>query len=138
MYFADKFHLGEYGRFICGDWYVAMKSGPTPSRIYDVIKTVRGDDGDELFMHAKTAFLVRDHEIIPLREPNLGLLSESEIEAIDNAIKNYGDVAGWKLKQISHDAAYESADLNDEIPIEAIARTLPNAEQIIELLVEYR
>jgi uncharacterized phage-associated protein len=43
MYFADKEHLEKYGRFICGDSYVAMKHGPVPSGIYDLLKSVRGD-----------------------------------------------------------------------------------------------
>ena len=31
LYFADKSHLCQYGRFICGDNYIAMKNGPVPS-----------------------------------------------------------------------------------------------------------
>jgi hypothetical protein len=33
MYFADKAHLEQYGRFICGDSYVAMK--PVPIGTYE-------------------------------------------------------------------------------------------------------
>lgn len=35
LYFADRDHLAMYGRFICGDSYVAMKNGPVPSGAYD-------------------------------------------------------------------------------------------------------
>jgi uncharacterized phage-associated protein len=43
MYFADRKHLEKYGRFICGDSYVAMKHGPVPSEIYDILKAVISD-----------------------------------------------------------------------------------------------
>jgi uncharacterized phage-associated protein len=43
MYFADRKHLEKYGRFICGDSYVAMKHGPVPSEIYDILKAVKAD-----------------------------------------------------------------------------------------------
>ncbi|CAD5970647.1 hypothetical protein PCC9214_03789 [Planktothrix tepida] len=43
LYFADKEHLEKYGRFIFGDSYYAMKHGPVPSQIYDLLKLVRGD-----------------------------------------------------------------------------------------------
>ncbi len=41
MYFADKAHLERYGRFICGDSYVAMRNGPVPSVTYDMLKGIR-------------------------------------------------------------------------------------------------
>lgn len=43
FYFADQKHLSRYGRPITGDHYIAMEHGPVPSRIYDMVKTVRGD-----------------------------------------------------------------------------------------------
>jgi len=62
FYFADKRHLREYGRLICGDSYVAMKYGPAPSAIYGMLKAVRGDARDqwtprrEVVSRAKGAF----------------------------------------------------------------------------------
>ena len=45
LYFADKEHLEKYGRFICGDSYIAMRRGPVPSGVYDLLKLARGDLG---------------------------------------------------------------------------------------------
>ena len=35
--------MAEWGRPIIGDTYIAMDAGPVPSRIYDMLKIVRGD-----------------------------------------------------------------------------------------------
>ena len=43
LYFAEQKHLLQYGRTITGDRYIAMKDGPVPSNIYDLLKTLRGD-----------------------------------------------------------------------------------------------
>ena len=43
VYFADRQHLAEWGRPITGDTYIAMDAGPVPSRMYDMLKIVRGD-----------------------------------------------------------------------------------------------
>jgi hypothetical protein len=41
-----------------------------------------------------------------------------------------------RLKTLSHDSAYDSADENGEISIAEIAKLLPNSEDIIENLKE--
>jgi uncharacterized phage-associated protein len=47
LYFADKLHMSRYGRFIVGDYYVAMKHGPVPSRTYNILKEVEGGSNIE-------------------------------------------------------------------------------------------
>lgn len=46
FYFADKEHYLDWGRPISGDFYVAMKHGPVPSRIYDLLKPGAGEEDD--------------------------------------------------------------------------------------------
>src|SRR5258705_2140806 len=43
LYFAEQKHLSKYGRPIFGDTYIAMKDGPVPSDIYDILKIIKGD-----------------------------------------------------------------------------------------------
>ena len=135
LYFADREHLSEYGRFICGDNYVAMKHGPVPSGTYDILKYVRGDGINCNVPEAMEAFKVNNNKNINAnRDANLEVLSESEIECLNNAIKNYGTMSFGKLTEVSHDAAWNSADDNDFIEIEQIAATLPDAENLLEHL----
>jgi len=140
MYFADKKHLGKYGRFICNDTYIAMNNGPVPSETYDIIKHMRGD-GYHPYIdeHALKSFEVKtkpDNRIIPSRDANPDLLSESDQECLDESIKEYGPLSFDELKKLSHDKAYESADQNDEIPIEAIAATLADGDLLVQYLTE--
>ena len=135
LYFADKLHLEKYGRQISGDSYVAMSHGPVPSGMYAMIKFVR-DDG---FMASKLplqeSFAVKGYMVIPLRAPDTTLLSESDLECLDEAIEKYGKLSFSKLKALSHDAAYKSADENDFISLDSLAHSLPDGEKIIEELM---
>ena len=135
MYFADKLHLERYGRLVCGDNYVAMSNGPVPSGIYDLLKDVRdGREHSAYYGACVSAYMVAgddgDYKITSLREPNLDVLSESEVECIDLSIAENGALEFSVLKDKSHDGAYGKADLNDDIPLEAIIDTLPAAEDI--------
>src|SRR3972149_11325135 len=65
-YFADRVHLQKYGRQICGDSYAAMRHGPVPSGIYDMLKAVRGDGHSPLVDKAKEAFdVVGKYTVVP-------------------------------------------------------------------------
>ncbi len=136
LYFADKEHLSRYGRLICGDSYVAMNKGPVPSGAYDLVKAARGDGCCFAHLGVTDAFQIRNwRTIVPRRAANLDVLSESERECLDEAIKRYGRMAFGRLMDISHEEeAFKSADENDFIPLEAIARSLPDGEQLLEYL----
>jgi len=134
LYFADKAHLEQYGRFIFGDSYVAMSHGPVPSGAYDIIKYVRNRNTVISFEPAKSAFSISGDFIELHREPNLELLSKSDIKCIDDANKKYGHLPFGRLKSKSHDLAYKNADKNDFISIENIASTLKDGDLIIDHL----
>ncbi len=132
LYFADRDHLAKYGRFICGDNYVAMKLGPVPSGFYDILKHVRGDDLPCPVPHATESFRVEgDKYVVTYKDADLDLLSESERECLDEAIAKYGQMPFGVLTDASHDAAWDSADANDFIDVEQIAATLPDSEALL-------
>ncbi|MDM8558842.1 Panacea domain-containing protein [Candidatus Parabeggiatoa sp. HSG14] len=133
MYFADKLHLEKYGRFICGDNYVAMKHGPVPSSTYDLLKIVRDETLKDNLTHR--AFTVQDKFLVkPLRTANLDYFSESDLECLDNTIKKYGHLSFNLLTDLSHDKAWQAADENDCIDIEQIVATLVNTGNLLDYL----
>jgi uncharacterized phage-associated protein len=135
MYFADKARLEKYGRFICGDNYIAMKHGPVPSCTYDILKSVRGDGLSLVMETAKPALMVGAGSVVkPLRKANLDYLSLSDLKCLDKAISEYGTLSFEELTQISHDNAWKSADENESIELEQIALTLANSEVVLDHL----
>jgi uncharacterized phage-associated protein len=135
LYWADKWHLEKYGSVVSGDRYIAMKNGPVPGTVYDMLKFVRGDGKFIFPKEVKKAFEVQNkYEVRALREPNLSRLSESELAAIDHAIQTYGGLSFDERTKASHDSAWKSADLNDEIPMREIVKLLPNGEAVLEYL----
>lgn len=136
LYFADRQHLQNFGRFICGDRYIAMQHGPVPSDIYDILKALRhGNEGQPHYGEFRRALKVfGNYKLQPLRDANLELLSDSDRHCMDASIEKYGPMSFGQLTNVSHDEAYESADFNDEINIEVIARTLADGEEIVQHL----
>lgn len=133
IYFADKEHLSQYGQLMYGDTYVAMSHGPVPGGAYDLIKYVRGDGIWAYQLPLDIGFSVKKHHITPHREANMEYLSESTVECLDSAIQKYGQLSFNQLKNISHrEEAYQAADENDFIPIEAIIHTLPDSHMLLD------
>ncbi|MEK8019849.1 MAG: Panacea domain-containing protein [Candidatus Parabeggiatoa sp.] len=135
MYFADKAHLEQYGRFISGDSYVAMKHGPVPISSYEILKSVRGDGKTSCLAQAKNAFCVQNKYLVkPLRQADCDYLSDSDLECLDKAIKEYGALSFQELTELSHDSAWHNADENDCIELEQIVFMFANAKPLLEHL----
>jgi uncharacterized phage-associated protein len=133
LYLSDKLHLQEYGRLICGDRYIAMEYGPVPSAIYTMMKVAAQKqsidvDWDEMIQESLT--VKRGRDIVPKRDCNMDMLSESEIECIQQTIVEHGNKSFGQLTDITHDSAWSATDDNQTIPLESIVATLPNAAQV--------
>jgi len=132
LYFADKYHLAHYGALIWGDDYVAMKHGPVPSGIYDILKAVRGNGDFSKAKEAAKAFIVESGKLVRLlRDPNFDELSHSDREALAYAVDEYGKLSVGELTKLSHDSAWDAADENEFMDIAEIARATPNSEQLV-------
>jgi len=136
IYLADKEHLGKYGRQIFGDSYRAMKYGPVPSLAYDIVKNVRGDGWERLYKifidpNPNTALRVPDEKtIFPLRESDTRLLSDSEIECLDNAYNRIQNLTFAQVKKLCHDSAYDAVEQDEEMTLKGIINTLKNKDEV--------
>ncbi len=142
IYFADKMHLEKYGRLISGDAYIAMKDGPVPSGVYELIKYVRGDvynyDARIVEVHPERAFWAQGKTVIPLpeRKPDLDYLSESDIECLDKSIELYANMSFLALWRLVHkEKSYNKTERNDRIPLkDIISLDIPNGQEVLEYL----
>ena len=103
LYFADKFHLAKYGRTITGDSYTKMEYGPVPSHTYYHIR-------NSAFIN--DMFEITGYHVNGKRNAKKEELSESDIEALDYALSEYGGLSFGALTDVSHDASWKAADDN--------------------------
>ena len=132
LYLSDKVHLRRYGRFICGDSYLALRSGPVPYALFQTLRTVRDaptDDSDQLL-----AFQVTGRFVTPRFSANLDLFSISDRECLDTVIATGRHLPLTTLQRRSRDTAFRRAPATDEMSIDMIALTLPNAQAILDYL----
>ncbi|MGB7338928.1 MAG: Panacea domain-containing protein [Phototrophicaceae bacterium] len=134
MYLADKTSLEQYGRFISGDTYYAMKDGPVPTHTYDILKDTESNDKGFEVIH-------RNYPTIKVhRDANLDYLSESDTICLDKTLAAFDHHPTWRLREISHDEAWEAtweeAQGNNSviIPIQRIADLLENSEELLDYL----
>jgi hypothetical protein len=109
-YFADKFHISNYGRPITGDTYEAGPYGPLPKVMYGLL---RRDPIELLALESNGALPLRvgqDFKVYADREPNLRKLSGSDVKALDHGIAHVADKTFEEIYSETHaDPAYFNA-----------------------------
>ena len=139
LYFADREHLSRYGSLMTGDTYVAMRYGPVPSGVYNLLKAAGGRHELLIPPHwfdlvAGSLTVEGTHRVKPLRDANPEMISAAQHACLDASIKQNGRLSFDKLLKKSHDKAWHSADENEIIETRAIAKTLPNAKEVLAYL----
>ena len=112
IFLADKHHLVRHGRPITGDRICAMKDGPVPSHILDILNSFLNDPGTaEELSQALSVDTSYTNPRFKTRVFNLGeYLSESDIESIDAVVHKYGRRTFSELRAITHElTAYKNA-----------------------------
>lgn len=138
IYFADRQHLADWGRPITGDTYIAKEAGPVPSRLYDMLKIVRGDsylpdtEGLGKYFQVENWMYVR-----PLQDADLNKLSANEQEAMSEAIEKYAALSYDEIKEKSHDVAWRSTARDFSISWDNIAREAGLDEVEVACLRDY-
>jgi len=102
LFFADRYHLRKYGRLISDDTYYALPHGPVASNSLDIVNEVIsgenvGADKQYIKSNSATSFIAVD------REFEIEYLSDSDIEALDFAVKEFGDKQAWDLRNLTHE-----------------------------------
>lgn len=133
LYFAERKHLARYGRSIVGDYFVAMKDGPVPSKTYDLMKAIKGESPFCSADKFRGNFEVKGFLVHPQTPPDMDEFSESDVECINESLQENQDLTFGQLKSKSHDWAYDRASENNRISFIAMAK----AEGIDADMVSY-
>lgn len=133
---ADKYHLNNYARPVSGDTYIAMLYGTVPSVIMDFIDNKHWlleqieRDSYPFYLDKK------NHKVQSQTKPNLDLLSESDIEALDTGIEKYGRISFKEVEKLNHEElcwkTTVEKSINEKIPFELMV----DNEEIREYLIE--
>jgi uncharacterized phage-associated protein len=123
LYFADQKHLTKYGNPITGDIYIAMKNGPVPSKVYDILKTVRDNVKFNVTLKELTDLfeIHGNHEVTAKVNANLDFLSESDIECLESSIEENKNLSFDELTEKSHKDAWNKASRDNELSFLDIA-----------------
>jgi uncharacterized phage-associated protein len=110
LFFADKYHLNQWGRPIVGDRYEAAPYGPIAQTTYDILR--RDPLALELLQMPDLPFEVRGGYLVTgHRPPDLHKLSESDVEALEAAWNKYSHLDFNGLTNASHKhPAYRKAE----------------------------
>jgi uncharacterized phage-associated protein len=124
LYFADQWHLENYGRPIIEDNFMALEYGPVPSDAYSVMKYISKERSNLPFREQDIKLLEdlfeKGHEDKSIRlkgEPDLNYLSETDIEALKLSIDKYSSFPFKILTMHSHDSAWRKTRRNEVIDI---------------------
>lgn len=103
LYYADKRHLLRYGRPITGDDYFGMDHGPVPEKAYDIIKSALNsvmppDLAQYLDVDASTKY----PRFVAKAEPDMDVLSETDVEVLEEVVCEYGKFSSWQLRDLTH------------------------------------
>lgn len=136
LYFAEKGHLSKYGRPITWDRYIAMKDGPVPSSIYDLLKILRGDSIFSAQVDLTKEFEIRYSHYVFLLNENLDMeiFSESELDCLQQSIEENKNLSYAILRDKSHDDAWKSSQKDDSISIFEIAKAGGASEELIKYI----
>lgn len=141
IYFADRKHLFDYGTPITGDSFYAMEHGPVPSKLYDLVKIVAGEDNPFIERNVQQqaieafGFNPETQFLFEKREPSLDFLSPSAREALDWAFSHLRDKTFSEIREETHQhSGYRNVDVNDQMSYWNIILDSENAESLKDYL----
>lgn len=110
LYFAEMKHLAKWGCSVVPDEFCALKYGPVPTHLYEAVKNMgdpRMNLAKELGEVVKYAGEDAPNILLPKREADKMYFSQSEIEALNEAIAENQSLPFGQLMKKSHDLAWE-------------------------------
>jgi hypothetical protein len=110
-FYADKYHVNKYGRPIAGDDYDADVYGPLGRCVYRLLERdpigmlAIGGNGELPFTVGSRWQVTAD------REPNMRILSDSDVEALRDAVDRVANLTFDELVEMTHrERAYIEAN----------------------------
>ncbi len=127
LFFAQQKHLAKFLCPIYNDHIIALKFGPVPSQIYDVLKMSRGDV-DVLSFHAEDglqkvsdAISFTDEMFVPKEKVDMDYLSPSNVECLDAALEEVEKLSFEDILDMTHSAEWQRAYSSKDKTMDTVA-----------------
>lgn len=134
LYLSEREAMDRYERPITYDHLVSMPHGPVLSQTYEYMTGQTRSD-EEKGWESLIAD-IQDHQVKLRHEVSrdkLDLLSDSEIEVLDDVFRQYGHWNRWKLRDYTHDECLEWEDpegSSSPIPYTRMLKALGRDEEV--------
>jgi uncharacterized phage-associated protein len=120
IFFADRYHLRQYGRPITNDEYFAMEYGPVPSGCKDLAEASDFLDPHERSYAGRFLQRTSQYDFASVSEVEEPVFSKSDLEALEFAWQHFAGYDPFRLKDITHhypewkrhEAALQSPDVS--------------------------
>lgn len=115
LFFAQQKHLAKYLCPIYNDQIVALKFGPVPSHIYDILKMARGDMKSNSYRlndglkEVSKAIGFEDEMFVPKEDADINYLSPSNIACLDEAIDEVSKLSFEDILNMTHGKEWQRA-----------------------------
>lgn len=124
LFYIDFDYYERYEDQLIGATYIKNHFGPTPKEFVKIVEKMENDRElirvkDKYFSHPQTKYL-------PLREPDLSIVTGREIELIDEVINKLSDMNASQISDYSHhDVPWLTTDEGKVIPYESVFYRTP-------------
>jgi transcriptional regulator with XRE-family HTH domain len=124
LFYIDFDYYERYEDQLIGATYIKNHFGPTPKEFVKIVEKMESDGElirvkDKYFAHPQTKYL-------PLREPDLSIVTGREIELIDEVINKLSDMNATQISDYSHhDVPWLTTDEGKVIPYESVFYRTP-------------
>ena len=136
LYLADREYITNWSNSITTDFYVSMDNGPVTSKIYDLIKDSRSDNGT----YWASCIRTEEYNTVLRKEPKeYDRLSPMEMEVIADINQKFADKSEWDVVKFCHDNLKEWQNPSGstiQITIEDIIRATKDEKDIDESIRE--
>ena len=119
LYFIDFDYYEKYEEALIGEQYIKNHHGPTSKNMKSIIESMV--ENKEIEVVQGKHFEYEQKKCLPLRKPDLSILSAQEVQHIDGVLDRLSDKTAKYLSEYSHkDLPWMSTDDRDTIDYELV------------------
>lgn len=119
LYFIDFDYYEKFEENLMGATYIKNHHGPTPVEFRDIVADMQSNG--EIEPVKSKYFKYEQKKYLPLKRPDLDLLSGREIEHIDEVLARLSDKNARELSDYSHeDIPWKAAEFGKRLSYESV------------------